>query len=353
MANPALSKGARKSSEFLIEAAMAINAPLTLSALVLTMGGTAAIRSAIENNINPKDAIMKGMTLAHDALLDQAEQNPFFRTLGDSPKTLTGVTKAAGQATKALKDTAIIFEHELSGEPFNRASETDDGSIFGLDGDDFLVGGPGNDVLQLPDDIGGVLSDIPVLFGEGTEPFVHDMEFFTNDLANVMGDAVHDFDGVFGDFGGFGGGGGGGGGGFDLGDIIFDDDPVGFGGGFDGGFDSPLSIAAKGGVLTDKGMAALKRFAAGGVARSPQLALFGEGSLPEAFVPLPDGRTIPVTLRGDTLLPVPSAAEGAGVNVTYNIDARGAEAGVEKRIRDVLAQTQPAVIAGLMAQTGR
>lgn len=37
----------------------------------------------------------------------------------------------------------------------------------------------------------------------------------------------------------------------------------------------------------------------GGVAqaRRPQMAVFGEGSMPEAFVPLPDGRTIPVSMK--------------------------------------------------------
>jgi hypothetical protein len=46
----------------------------------------------------------------------------------------------------------------------------------------------------------------------------------------------------------------------------------------------------------------LKMYEAGGIARSPQLAIFGEGkaSKGEAFVPLPDGRSIPVTMRGGT-----------------------------------------------------
>lgn len=53
---------------------------------------------------------------------------------------------------------------------------------------------------------------------------------------------------------------------------------------------------AAGGIMTAQGPVPLHRYARGGVARTPQLALFGEGSRPEAFVPLPDGRTIPVTL---------------------------------------------------------
>jgi hypothetical protein len=55
---------------------------------------------------------------------------------------------------------------------------------------------------------------------------------------------------------------------------------------------------ANGGIMTSKGVATLRKYATGGVANSPQLALYGEGSVPEAYVPLPDGKTIPVTLSG-------------------------------------------------------
>jgi hypothetical protein len=55
----------------------------------------------------------------------------------------------------------------------------------------------------------------------------------------------------------------------------------------------------------------MRGFAKGGIARRPTLAVFGEGRSAEAFVPLPDGRTIPVTLAGG----------GGGANVTVNITA--------------------------------
>jgi hypothetical protein len=54
---------------------------------------------------------------------------------------------------------------------------------------------------------------------------------------------------------------------------------------------------AKGGVMTAHGALDLHRYASGGIATSPQLALFGEGRMPEAYVPLPDGRSIPVTVK--------------------------------------------------------
>jgi lambda family phage tail tape measure protein len=55
---------------------------------------------------------------------------------------------------------------------------------------------------------------------------------------------------------------------------------------------------ANGGVMSSNGPLALNSYASGGVATSPQLALFGEGRMNEAFVPLPDGRSIPVTMNG-------------------------------------------------------
>lgn len=55
---------------------------------------------------------------------------------------------------------------------------------------------------------------------------------------------------------------------------------------------------ANGGIMTSEGPMPLRRYARGGVANSPQLAMFGEGAMPEAYVPLPDGRSIPVTMQG-------------------------------------------------------
>jgi len=73
------------------------------------------------------------------------------------------------------------------------------------------------------------------------------------------------------------------------------------------------SFFAMGGVMSGNGPVALKRYARGGIANSPQLAMFGEGSTPEAYVPLPDGRSIPVKMKGG----------GNGGNVVVNVDASG------------------------------
>ena len=55
---------------------------------------------------------------------------------------------------------------------------------------------------------------------------------------------------------------------------------------------------ADGGIMSSRGRVPLKRYAAGGIADTPQTAYFGEGSTPEAYVPLADGRSIPVTVSG-------------------------------------------------------
>ena len=61
------------------------------------------------------------------------------------------------------------------------------------------------------------------------------------------------------------------------------------------GFQLP-KLFANGGIMTSKGPMPLRSYAKGGIANSPQLAMFGEGRTPEAFVPLPDGRRIPVAM---------------------------------------------------------
>ena len=76
-------------------------------------------------------------------------------------------------------------------------------------------------------------------------------------------------------------------------------------------FSNGFTGFAKGGVMSSGGPMPLRRYAEGGIARRPQLAMFGEGSMPEAYVPLPDGRTIPVTLDGNTA--------GGAPNVTVNV----------------------------------
>ncbi len=67
---------------------------------------------------------------------------------------------------------------------------------------------------------------------------------------------------------------------------------------------------ANGGIMTNQGAVSLKAYSNGGIANTPQLALFGEGRMPEAYVPLPDGRTIPVTMKNNQ----------SGTNIVLNIE---------------------------------
>lgn len=85
---------------------------------------------------------------------------------------------------------------------------------------------------------------------------------------------------------------------------------------------------ANGGIMTGQGAVPLKKYASGGIARSPQLALFGEGSMPEAYVPLPDGRRIPVNMQ--------AGGKSGGVTIHNTIDARGADPSVAMRIEEAV-----------------
>jgi len=98
---------------------------------------------------------------------------------------------------------------------------------------------------------------------------------------------------------------------------------------------------AGGGVMTSRGPVPLRSYAGGGVADSPQVALFGEGAMNEAFVPLPDGRRIPVVMSG-----------GGGRVVNQFFDFSNADRGVEVRMKaytdHIAAQTR----AGMYGEIG-
>jgi hypothetical protein len=74
-----------------------------------------------------------------------------------------------------------------------------------------------------------------------------------------------------------------------------------------------LTAFANGGIMTDMGPLHLRKYADGGIANSPQLAMYGEAG-PEAYVPLPDGRSIPVTLNTQG-----QGGGGAAPNVQVNV----------------------------------
>ena len=99
---------------------------------------------------------------------------------------------------------------------------------------------------------------------------------------------------------------------------------------------------ANGGVMTGSGSVSLKKYANGGVANRPQLAMFGEGATPEAYVPLPDGRSIPVTLQGNL-----AAGNSNMVNISIVVNKDGetqASSGDEAQTWQKVAQRVRGVV---------
>jgi hypothetical protein len=92
------------------------------------------------------------------------------------------------------------------------------------------------------------------------------------------------------------------------------------------------------------GHAPIQPAAAGGIASAATVAMVGEGTDPEAIIPMPGGRGVPVVMKG-----------GAGMqaNAVFNIDASNADVGVERRIMTALRAYEPGLVARLMDQARR
>ncbi|PUW87349.1 phage tail tape measure protein [Cronobacter sakazakii] len=107
-----------------------------------------------------------------------------------------------------------------------------------------------------------------------------------------------------------------------------------------------VTAHANGGIFGKNGAVPLRAYQTGGIATSPQLALFGEGSMNEAYVPLPDGKTIPVTLSGDVGGGKVMAPVSISINVTKeggsessSGDEKGAWTGAVKQIKAIVLDT--------------
>lgn len=95
---------------------------------------------------------------------------------------------------------------------------------------------------------------------------------------------------------------------------------------------------ADGGIMTSAGSMPLQKYAGGGIANSPQVAVFGEGSMPEAYVPLPDGRSIPVTMEG--------GGAGGNTSVIVNVSVESGQTNTDDQGAGNLGR----VIAGVVKQ---
>jgi len=76
----------------------------------------------------------------------------------------------------------------------------------------------------------------------------------------------------------------------------------------------------KGGIMTPKGVLPLNKYTKGGIANKPQIALFGEGRKNEAYVPLPDGKSIPVSLKGSPQTNIINNTTQGDISININIE---------------------------------
>jgi hypothetical protein len=93
---------------------------------------------------------------------------------------------------------------------------------------------------------------------------------------------------------------------------------------------------AGGGIMSQFGELPIRHYQGGGMATSPQVAVFGEGSTPEAYVPVPSGR-IPVEIKG-------AANSNQRRPVTVNINVMGnADQGTVAALRSTAFQQAQAM----------
>ncbi|EIX9541491.1 TPA: tape measure protein [Klebsiella pneumoniae] len=107
---------------------------------------------------------------------------------------------------------------------------------------------------------------------------------------------------------------------------------------------------ANGGIFGREGVVPLRAYQKGGIATSPQLAMFGEGSMNEAYVPLPDGRTIPVTLSAESAgKSTGNAVSPVSIQINVTKDGRSSESssgsesnlwnGAARQIKSIVLET--------------
>lgn len=92
-----------------------------------------------------------------------------------------------------------------------------------------------------------------------------------------------------------------------------------------------------GGVMTSAGPLPLRQYSGGGIANTPQVAMFAEGGVPEAYVPVPNGM-IPVEIRGGG----GGGRSGGGIVITNNIKIEGS-AGTPDQNNDLANKMQDQV----------
>jgi hypothetical protein len=232
--------------------------------------------AALVIEVEKNDAAAKELSQAFFDLqieVDNFAQKKLPEFPGTDPKDAANVSKLGSQWAEFYRGF---------GENTTRAvNRFGDFYTAGLNGANQLVDGGLNRV-------GDAIGDVITGAKKGKEAFREFARGVLADLAKIIGRLVA----------------------MQLVSSIFGSAAAGAGGG-GGGVPANEKGGQYGGQITKT--IPLRRFERGGVVRRPTLALFGEGkaSKGEAFVPLPDGRRIPVEQRGG----------GGGAVFNFNIQA--------------------------------
>lgn len=144
-------------------------------------------------------------------------------------------------------------------------------------------------VLQMPRIGLAIIKEVPNMVGKFIEELVAGAGRFVQALVDKINPFDNNKGGVIGTTGGAYGGG------------EWDAGRVGTAvvtGGASEVWNTVTSWFANGGVMSSKGSLPLQMYSNGGIANKPQMAIFGEGRMNEAYVPLPDGKRIPVVQTG-------------------------------------------------------
>jgi len=123
-----------------------------------------------------------------------------------------------------------------------------------------------------------------------------------------------------------------------------------------GGWATTVTPAfAEGGVMTSQGPRSLNKYAGGGI--SNKAAIFGETGSPEAAVPLPDGRRIPVDLRMpdmsalNRMVSAPASGPSASVSVAPVFHIGGNVSATDlANLKREIAETLPNAVRHGVAQ---
>lgn len=249
-----------------------------IARISLQKGIGGALNSIFDKGVNAIAGGLFGADTSSELPIDPATQ----------AVRMIDVSKTGGEAAGAIKQSEIF---QTANE---RLSSMWDSVKTGMnnvwDGMKGMLGTLGDGLGNLMSGLGSALSNFLSSMAGGGSSLI-------GDIVGMVGSMAGSFAGGMG-----GGAGGAGSGSFSTASYS----------GY-GGMGAPRTFA-NGGIMTPFGEVALRKYARGGIANSPQLALYGEGSMNEAFVPLPDGRTIPVTLTGSV---------GSGTNVYMNITVNG------------------------------